>query len=27
MLNNPVINNAMGCLFGSFIGDALGAYL
>jgi hypothetical protein len=27
MLKNDVINNAMGCLFGSFIGDALGALL
>lgn len=26
-LKNDVVDRAMGCLFGSFIGDALGAYL
>jgi ADP-ribosylglycohydrolase len=26
-LKNEVVDRAMGCLFGSFIGDALGSYL
>jgi ADP-ribosyl-[dinitrogen reductase] hydrolase len=26
-LENPVVNYSLGCMFGSFIGDALGSYL
>ena len=26
LLDNELVNNAMGCMFGAFMGDALGSF-